>query len=152
MKCRSTLPYLQPPSGGCVLKLFILVTLVKHFGPAAFRRLCVETALYCPCFPIRRPAAFRRLCVETLQPYIKSDWRCPAAFRRLCVETSDSKTCWMGGSTQPPSGGCVLKLWSQNHASPKRQPAAFRRLCVETRRQLPSRRCLWTSRLQAAVC
>ena len=53
---------------------------------------------------------------------------------------------------QPPSGGCVLKLFVLQIFLPMAAPAAFRRLCVET--------CFWnngvlgfqTSRLQAAVC
>ena len=78
------------------------------------------------------PAAFRRLCVETNQPahtgvsnggqppsggcvlkpkyewdYLFGKW--PAAFRRLCVETKDLAVS-VGLVEQPPSGGCVLKL------------------------------------------
>ena len=34
---------IQPPSGGCVLKLTILAVGRPLLGPAAFRRLCVET-------------------------------------------------------------------------------------------------------------
>ena len=78
----------QPPSGGCVLKhpqkfLKKLVML-----PAAFRRLCVETAVTEDVTqPAGYPAAFRRLCVETV--ICSRDWQrvSPAAFRRLCVET-----------------------------------------------------------------
>ena len=33
----------QPPSGGCVLKLALLITAGWYIYPAAFRRLCVET-------------------------------------------------------------------------------------------------------------
>ena len=33
----------QPPSGGCVLKHVNIVANVFKFPPAAFRRLCVET-------------------------------------------------------------------------------------------------------------
>ena len=33
---------------------------------------------------------------------------------------------------QPPSGGCVLKLFDDGTANPFSLPAAFRRLCVET--------------------
>ena len=35
---------IQPPLGGCVLKQVIQTTLTKATGPAAFRRLCVETS------------------------------------------------------------------------------------------------------------
>ena len=77
--------------------------------PAAFRRLCVETATRLRLFVgkpqppsggcvlkqhicvhknhVVQPAAFRRLCVETVSG---NPCRCaalPAAFRRLCVET-----------------------------------------------------------------
>ena len=55
----------QPPSGGCVLKLINSDVFGRFTGPAAFRRLCVETR-----HPLHHrqnfhPAAFRRLCVET---------------------------------------------------------------------------------------
>ena len=55
----------QPPSGGCVLKHVFLAFDLDFPVPAAFRRLCVETAQYArfPCLGL--PAAFRRLCVET---------------------------------------------------------------------------------------
>ena len=33
----------QPPSGGCVLKLICEIRSGEEMGPAAFRRLCVET-------------------------------------------------------------------------------------------------------------
>ena len=35
----------QPPSGGCVLKLYIIALGLFFGGSAAFGRLCVETAL-----------------------------------------------------------------------------------------------------------
>ena len=55
-----------------------------------------------------KPAAFRRLCVETAW---EGCWHCsthPAAFRRLCVETFvlSQIDAYL---IQPPSGGCVLK-------------------------------------------
>ena len=78
----------------------------------------------------------------------------PAAFRRLCVETIGSHRMTSAMSSQPPSGGCVLKLIEVAYLDvalnqppsggcvlkqPARQavqalgdPAAFRRLCVET--------------------
>ena len=33
---------------------------------------------------------------------------------------------------QPPSGGCVLKLYGQVYIGGQNDPAAFGRLCVET--------------------
>ena len=61
-------------------------------------------------YEVREPAAFRRLCVETASSAYSSTSGAPAAFRRLCVETDVFKD--LGGSWifQPPSGGCVLKL------------------------------------------
>ena len=98
----------QPPSGGCVLKLTNKGSGYTSAPPAAFRRLCVETALYTDSILYWAPAAFRRLCVET--PYFQPNFvkLSPAAFRRLCVETI-----FCAGAEnekiQPPSGGCVLK-------------------------------------------
>ena len=55
--------------------------------PAAFRRLCVETAATAEAFGLPAPAAFRRLCVETRRFAHSVARDFPAAFRRLCVET-----------------------------------------------------------------
>ena len=55
----------QPPSGGCVLKQAILTAPLVNLNPAAFGRLCVETAFICPNEFAVWPAAFGRLCVET---------------------------------------------------------------------------------------
>ena len=54
------------------------------------------------------PAAFRRLCVETFWQNLEKPIETPAAFRRLCVETADSCPP-LSILAQPPSGGCVLK-------------------------------------------
>ena len=78
----------QPPSGGCVLKLRRLKIRQSRNKPAAFRRLCVETVEIGRKYVISVPAAFRRLCVETIS-VIKSSVK----------------------RAQPPSGGCVLKLY-----------------------------------------
>ena len=79
--------YDQPPSGGCVLKREIEVKRAEQKKPAAFGRLCVETR--------------GRL-------YVKLH-KGPAAFGRLCVETANRRELAAFWS-QPPSGGCVLKL------------------------------------------
>ena len=99
----------QPPSGGCVLKLCLTRKATSRDCPAAFRRLCVETKSPIGLFTVSAPAAFRRLCVETCAFFLLKLLHDPAAFRRLCVETSFSY---------------LLLLNSR--------PAAFRRLCVET--------------------
>ena len=99
----------QPPSGGCVLKRWSHCLPTGRGRPAAFRRLCVETADTAKVGDVTWPAAFRRLCVETYYCEVYTDDWLPAAFRRLCVETDSS-----GDLGDMPS------------------PAAFRRLCVET--------------------
>ena len=83
-------------------------------------------------YEVREPAAFRRLCVETASSAYSSTSGAPAAFRRLCVETDVFKD--LGGSWifQPPSGGCVLKQNGNSFQQIADKPAAFRRLCVET--------------------
>ena len=120
-------------------------------APAAFRRLCVETlsVLFVVVFNV--PAAFRRLCVETRPRQPKQERWGPAAFRRLCVETSIGAVVIGVAAAQPPSGGCVLKLYE------KTPPP-------ETVTQPPSGGCVLklggavcgqlgiASRLQAAVC
>ena len=76
-----------------------------------------------------------------------------AAFGRLCVETTVCicygkyyvqppsggcvlKLFWVVNplvlEDQPPSGGCVLKLYNQGIRSYADKTAAFGRLCVET--------------------
>ena len=58
----------------------------------------------------------------------------------------------MGGTSQPPSGGCVLKLFQKSINKIAIFPAAFRRLCVETTKSRSTGRRRVASRLQAAVC
>ena len=75
----------------------------------------------------------------------------PAAFGRLCVETrtlSDR----LGGKPQPPSGGCVLKLFLAVLMDFFKRPAAFGRLCVETESLGALINSALASRLRAAVC
>ena len=77
----------QPPSGGCVLKLWEYYIKFKNFYAAAFGRLCVETTLAHCDFFVTKAAAFGRLCVETSERAIVRTERLAAAFGRLCVET-----------------------------------------------------------------
>ena len=56
----------QPPSGGCVLKLMPYREGYYDSDPAAFGRLCVETRRQKIKSVGTQPAAFGRLCVETL--------------------------------------------------------------------------------------
>ena len=81
---------------------------------------------------IYTPAAFRRLCVETFKKRGVKTYLKPAAFRRLCVETVFAVLSLPEFLSQPPSGGCVLKLDCLALNLDAEHPAAFRRLCVET--------------------
>ena len=56
------------------------------------------------------PAAFGRLCVETEVAAAQGISKEPAAFGRLCVETH-IVLLLLVNLKQPPSGGCVLKLF-----------------------------------------
>ena len=55
----------QPPSGGCVLKHQNNKLFLMGGTAAAFGRLCVETALDRQKQRQKKAAAFGRLCVET---------------------------------------------------------------------------------------
>ena len=57
---------MQPPSGGCVLKLLDVDISAYQGKAAAFGRLCVETSLFRFRQSSYLAAAFGRLCVETL--------------------------------------------------------------------------------------
>ena len=78
---------------------------------AAFGRLCVETPNDVLLLPEGEAAAFGRLCVETPSLRVNRKGSVAAAFGRLCVETFRRIALWLS-RTQPPSGGCVLKLIS----------------------------------------
>ena len=89
--------------------------------------------------------------LKQITAYGLGSGRGPAAFRRLCVETL-IKWCKFENSYQPPSGGCVLKLYIQKEYVDFDDPAAFRRLCVETLNSALLTQGNGASRLQAAVC
>ena len=55
-----------------------------------------------------------------------------AAFGRLCVETISGLVNMYAKFEQPPSGGCVLKLYIHRQNLLIDLAAAFGRLCVET--------------------
>ena len=117
----------QPPSGGCVLKL----QCESHSGHIGWA------------------AAFGRLCVETfdLEPVDKKGVQPPSGG---CVLKLILKIIVILKDFQPPSGGCVLK--PENATGMAMDcTAAFGRLCVETgsRAAFIGAGC---SRLRAAVC
>ena len=143
----------QPPSGGCVLKPWEMSVYAQAESPAAFGRLCVETCEWTFALLFAGPAAFGRLCVETRSCLDGLTWSSPAAFGRLCVETflyrlslptsfpaAFGRLCVETNAvrrrfrslSQPPSGGCVLKLGGRVECHEFVVPAAFGRLCVET--------------------
>ena len=133
MKQKGIHDSLQPPSGGCVLKHLSLFEVCAPNAAAAFGRLCVETWAHINRTTPKRAAAFGRLCVETKEVANITNQNIAAAFGRLCVETKDLKE--LGNNLkaaafgrlcvetmlddifetnhrrQPPSGGCVLKLY-----------------------------------------
>ena len=76
----------QPPSGGCVLKQPLVNNIEFRDKPAAFGRLCVETA------------NLRRASRTSCQP--------PSGG---CVLKHRLGSAEVFGFAQPPSGGCVLK-------------------------------------------
>ena len=128
---KTTIFVYQPPSGGCVLKRYYESVVPVLKASAAFGRLCVETffraAITVPlvqppsggCVLKHQPqqgicqtwgsAAFGRLCVETCKCALRQAFKASAAFGRLCVETRLEKMDLVLSSSQPPSGGCVLK-------------------------------------------
>ena len=118
----------QPPSGGCVLKHGNIEHFLQTHGPAAFRRLCVETPTETTALPPSSPAAFRRLCVETAcaRKIAHCSFQPPSGG---CVLKLSAGAVFRAISNQPPSGGCVLKP-----PSPRSNPQSA------------------ASRLQAAVC
>ena len=102
-------PMLQPPSGGCVLKLATCSPCRRQRIAAAFGRLCVETQL-------------KTLGVEFgEQP--------PSGGCVLKPALEDLETAWL---SQPPSGDCVLKQLYRLIEQFVCLAAAFGRLCVET--------------------
>ena len=145
--------WVQPPSGGCVLKLKdeLIKRGARSQPPSGGCVLKPSSGGRLPAPPY--PAAFGRLCVETyLIDLHQNTPSAPAAFGRLCVETTQKNRICLKRGNQPPSGGCVLKPRSKYRADARFQPAAFGRLCVETLAPAPTHNPIKTSRLRAAVC
>ena len=119
---------LQPPSGGCVLKL--LIARLRH---------------------LRKTQPPSGGCVLKLNYLIlKKKYITPAAFRRLCVETDYEKYVTKD-VVQPPSGGCVLKpFFAHIPQHLIRQPPSGG--CVLKQIKIAAQFGRMSSRLQAAVC
>ena len=82
----------QPPSGGCVLKLQLILDETAAGGQPPSGGCVLKQIHRQPVIRDRQPAAFRRLCVETVGTPVESSTLFPAAFRRLCVETFAPKS------------------------------------------------------------
>ena len=156
----------QPPSGGCVLKLALKVTqmgwnnqppsggcvLKPRANRSTARRRGQPPSGGCVLKPPTKPVpprispqppsggcVLKRRFAGAALPAPP-----PAAFGRLCVETVSAVYGYIK-DTQPPSGGCVLK--PRSASSPHSiSPAAFGRLCVET----PAKNCTPMLRSPAA--
>ena len=78
----------QPPSGGCVLKRFSVSQAPQYRNAATFGWLCVETSNHITVFVNLEAATFGWLCVETFYPPAPLARGVAAAtFGWLCVET-----------------------------------------------------------------
>ena len=124
----------QPPSGGCVLKLKMLLMNVNLKIPAAFRRLCVETLILSDFMRnfSQPPSGGCVLKRKGLGNSAFIDTQPPSGG---CVLKQSDGVFESIGICQPPSGGCVLKRDLRLRPARQSRPAAFRRLCVETRPQ-----------------
>ena len=102
---------LQPPSGGCVLKLSIPFDGVDRVsqppsGGCVLKPMRLRGLTVCRSRPPSGGCVLKRFVRLAHNPK-----PAPAAFRRLCVETRAGKD-EVAELGQPPSGGCVLKLFS----------------------------------------
>ena len=99
---------LQPPSGGCVLKPTDSPKVAELMDPAAFGRLCVETAvpLLSRLYPVQPPSGG---CVlKQLHHPFNQFVKCQPPSGGCVLKQSPFKTP-LNRHVQPPSGGCVLK-------------------------------------------
>ena len=108
-KARLIFPFGQPPSGGCVLKLFMVYLLFFfQFQPPSGG--CVLKPFYSPTLRYgKHPAAFGRLCVETLPYRTSTAQTLPQPPSGGCVLKLNTMKIFEAPEIQPPSGGCVLK-------------------------------------------
>ena len=164
----------QPPSGGCVLKQKELNNQTGFKVAATFGWLCVETALEKKTERINSRSHLRvAVCWNTnigdcitisssshlrvavcWNPCIKVDklikkTQPPSGG---CVLKLKKKKQHIAKSLQPPSGGCVLKLNGNSHEADHWQAATFGWLCVETLGKDKHIAILEGSHLRVAVC
>ena len=104
-------PTVQPPSGGCVLKLGCEKGASELSYPAAFRRLCVETQEYqlLRARHINQPPSGGCVLKQVVaEVQVVVEVQPPSGG---CVLKQFRNTMNKYFPTQPPSGGCVLKLY-----------------------------------------
>ena len=150
--CRLGLSSPQPPSGGCVLKQNDAVFAVAVVTPAAFGRLCVETPELRGNDSGKKSQPPSGGCVLKHKLQIIRLERTAQPPSGGCVLKQTCKLFENHRMAQPPSGGCVLKQNQPRPSTKRRQPAAFGRLCVETSEQVAEEAASEPSRLRAAVC
>ena len=80
----------QPPSGGCVLKHIVLYEMITNIGQPPSGGCVLKHFIPDSMERRKQAAAFGRLCVETLPLWVVSVLDAAAAFGRLCVETAIS--------------------------------------------------------------
>ena len=148
---------MQPPSGGCVLKLLQVSIITMMLRAATFGWLCVETVANIIWTAHMQAATFGWLCVETFHTndhnftiYNSSHlrvavcWNIGTEIKRIKKKSSHLRVavCWnysLGTwyshtDEQPPSGGCVLKhAWNAWLRLRNKQPPSggcVLKLCV----------------------
>ena len=143
---------IQPPSGGCVLKLSNWENTLSNIiqppsGGCVLKRLCIRQYRH----PNWSQPPSGGCVLKPWRPLVVSGRisQPPSGGCVLKRFTMPSQGCW---TIQPPSGGCVLKLFKSSDVTSATDPAAFRRLCVETWILGRRNQRIRTSRLQAAVC
>ena len=140
----------QPPSGGCVLKLFPSRPAFSQHRPAAFGRLCVETCtgLCRPRSRFQPPSGGCVLKLAGINESEESENQPPSGGCVLKLMRRAAFRCRYG---QPPSGGCVLKHVRAGIGRHGRiQPPSGG--CVLKQSSFQRTAHLGASRLRAAVC
>ena len=125
-------PVRQPPSGGCVLKLYTYIPdnialMQPPSGGCVLKLSQVKQSL-----KMKDAAAFGRLCVETIADELSSKPNKTQPPSGGCVLKQFMNDVKKQFGLQPPSGGCVLKRATARMIFPLTFAAAFGRLCVET--------------------
>ena len=141
----------QPPSGGCVLKQFVIVFIILRFYAATFGWLCVETALIDSYLCYSVAATFGWLCVETISPASVSVPSEAATFGWLCVETRFTLS-QVNPHIAATFGWLCVETTPANNFASYPSAATFGWLCVETTLLINTQVFAKSSHLRVAVC